>query len=113
MNLKNHKDDLLFLALGGANEIGMNVNLYHSEGKWLMLDFGAGFADDTLPGIDMIVPDITLLMEHKKDFLGIVLTHAHEDHLGAVPYLWKELKCPVYATPFTASVLKAKLQETD
>jgi len=113
MNLKNHKNDLLFLALGGANEIGMNVNLYHSEGKWLMLDLGAGFADDTLPGIDMIVADISFIVEHKKDFLGVVLTHAHEDHLGAVPYLWKELKCPIWATPFTASVLKVKLQDTD
>jgi len=113
MNLKDHKNDLLFLALGGANEIGMNVNLYHSEGKWLMMDLGAGFADDTLPGIDMIVADISFIIEHKEDFLGVVLTHAHEDHLGAVPYLWKELRCPVWATPFTASVLKVKLQDTD
>lgn len=111
LNLKKHKDDLLFLPLGGANEIGMNLNLYHLDGKWLMADFGAGFAEDYLPGVDMIVPDISFIREHKKDLLGIVLTHAHEDHLGAIPYLWNELGCPVYATPFTANFLKEKLAD--
>ena len=108
---KKHHDDFLFLPLGGSNEIGMNLNLYHYRGKWLMIDLGIGFADAHLPGVDVIVPDISFIMEHKKDIVGLVLTHAHEDHLGAVPYLWEELGCPVYATPFTSAFLKAKLNE--
>lgn len=111
LNLKKHKDDLLFLPLGGSGEIGMNMNLYHLDGKWLIADFGAGFAEDYMPGIDMIVPDISFLREHRKDIVGIVLTHAHEDHLGAIPYLWNEVKVPIYATPFTSSFLKAKLSD--
>jgi ribonuclease J len=109
LNLTKHKNDLLFLPLGGAGEIGMNLNLYHLDGKWLMCDFGAGFAEDYLPGVDMIVPDITFIKKYKKDIVGCVLTHAHEDHLGAIPYLWDELECPIYATPFTTAFLKAKL----
>jgi ribonuclease J len=111
LNLTKHKNDLLFLPLGGAGEIGMNLNLYHLDGKWLMADFGAGFAEDYLPGVDMIVPDITFIKKYKKDIVGCVLTHAHEDHLGAIPYLWDELECPIYATPFTAAFLKAKLMD--
>ncbi|MDP2815222.1 MAG: MBL fold metallo-hydrolase, partial [Rectinemataceae bacterium] len=83
------KDDLLFLPLGGSSEIGMTVNLYRYKGKWLMFDLGAGFADETLPGIDLVAPDLSFVHEIRKDFLGIVLTHAHEDHLGSVPYLWE------------------------
>ncbi|MCE3233330.1 MAG: Ribonuclease 1 [Rickettsiaceae bacterium] len=109
LNLAKHKNDLLFLPLGGAGEIGMNLNLYHLDGKWLIADFGAGFAEDYLPGVDMTVPDITFIKKYKKDIVGLVLTHAHEDHLGAIPYLWDELECQVYATPFTAAFLKAKL----
>mgnify|MGYP002784397727 CR=1 FL=1 len=110
MKFNVKKEDLLFVPLGGAGEIGMNVNLYRYKGKWLMFDLGAGFADDTLPGIDMMAPDLTFVYENKKDFLGIVLTHAHEDHIGSVTYLWGQLGCPIYATPFTAAVIKAKLE---
>ena len=76
-----------------------------------MVDCGIGFAGDALPGVEVIVPDISFIVEHKKDLLGLVLTHAHEDHLGAVPYLWRELECPIYATPFTSCFLKNKLAE--
>lgn len=110
-NASDHRDELLFLPLGGSNEIGLNLNLYQYKGKWLMIDMGISFADDYLPGIDVIMPNIDFIMEHKKDLLGLVLTHAHEDHLGAVGYLWSDLECPIYATPFTAAVLKPKLQE--
>lgn len=110
-NVAKHKDELLFLPLGGSGEIGMNLNLYQYKGKWLMVDLGAGFADDYLPGIDMIVPDINYILQHRENLVGIVLTHAHEDHLGAVQYLWAELRCPIYTTPFTAAFLRAKLAE--
>lgn len=106
-----HRDDLLFVPLGGSNEIGMNLNLYTIHGKWLMVDCGIGFAGDYLPGVEVIVPDISFIAERRKDLLGLVITHAHEDHLGAVPYLWRELECPIYATPFTAAFLKNKLSE--
>ena len=112
-NPKNHKDDLLFVPLGGSNEIGINVNLYHYKGKWLMVDCGSGFADDYLPGVDMIVADLSFIQQHKKDLVGLVLTHAHEDHLGAVQYLWNTLECPIYATTFTANFLKIRLKEYD
>jgi len=112
-NIKNHKNDLIFLPLGGANEIGINVNLYHYNGKWLMIDCGSGFADDYLPGVDMVIADISFIEQHKKDLLGLVLTHAHEDHLGAVQYLWTSLQCPIYATTFTANFLKLRLAEYD
>jgi ribonuclease J len=104
-------DELLFLALGGAGEIGMNLNLYGHAGKWLMLDLGIAFGDDTMPGVDVIMPDPTFIEERAKDLVGIVLTHAHEDHLGAVADLWPRLKAPVYATPFAASVLRRKLTQ--
>lgn len=110
-NFKKNKEDLLFVPLGGSGEIGMNMNLYHLDGKWLMVDFGAGFADDYLPGIDMIVPDISFIYERRADLEGLVLTHAHEDHLGAIIYLWHEFKCPIYATPFTAAFLREKIAE--
>ena len=104
-------DELLFLALGGAGEIGMNLNLYGHAGKWLMIDLGIGFADDTMPGVEVVMPDPAFIEERRADLLGIVLTHAHEDHLGAVADLWPRLKAPVYATPFAASVLRRKLSE--
>lgn len=106
------KDQFVFLPLGGSNEIGMNVNLYHYNGKWIIIDFGAGFADDQYPGIDMIVPDISFILENRKDFLGIVLTHGHEDHLGSVGYLYDQLNLPIYATPFTAEIVKNKLKQS-
>jgi ribonuclease J len=106
-------DELLFLPLGGAGEIGMNLNLYGHAGKWLMVDFGITFGDDTTPGVDVITPDPTFIAERKDELAGLVLTHAHEDHLGAVPYLWPRIECPIYATAFTASVLRRKLSETN
>ncbi len=104
-------DELLFLALGGAGEIGMNLNLYGHAGKWLMLDLGIAFGDDSMPGVEVIMPDPGFIEERRKDLVGIVLTHAHEDHLGAVADLWPRLKAPVYATPFAASVLRRKLTQ--
>lgn len=109
--LKNYHNNLLLLPLGGTNEIGINVTLYHYKGKWLMIDCGGGFADDNTPGIDILVPDLSFIEKHKKDIVALVLTHAHEDHLGSIQYLWPNLKCPIYATPFTANFLKVKLQE--
>ena len=108
---KVSKNDLMFLPLGGANEIGMNVNLYHYKGKWLMIDLGAGFADEAFPGVSMIAPELSFIKENIDDFLGIVLTHAHEDHLGSVGYLWNELQCPIYATELTAKVAEYKLSQ--
>ena len=105
-------DELLFLPLGGAGEIGMNLNLYGHAGKWLMVDFGITFGDDTTPGVDVITPDPTFIAERKDQLAGLILTHAHEDHLGAVPYLWPRIECPIYATTFTANVLRRKLSET-
>lgn len=109
LKLDKLKDRLLFLPLGGANEIGMNLNLYHYQGKWLMVDMGIGFADEYLPGIDIILPNIDFIVEHKDEVAGLVITHAHEDHLGGVPYLWQEIGCPIYATPFCAAVLREKM----
>jgi ribonuclease J len=106
-------DGLYFLPLGGSGEIGMNLNLYRYRGKWLMVDLGVTFGDGTSSGVDVITPDPTFIAENRDDLLGLVLTHAHEDHLGAVQYLWPMLRCPIYATGFTASFLKLKLQETD
>lgn len=110
-NIKAHKDDFLFIPLGGCNEIGINVNIYHYQGKYLMVDCGSGFADEYLPGVDMLVADISFIAKHKKDIVGLVLTHAHEDHLGGIQYLWNELECPIYATTFTANFLKLRLAE--
>ena len=91
-----HREDLLFLPLGGTNEIGVNVNLYHYKGKWLMVDCGGGFADDYLPGVDLLVADLSFVKKNIKNLVGLVLTHAHEDHLGGIQYLWNYLKCPIY-----------------
>ncbi|MEM9681899.1 MAG: ribonuclease J [Pseudomonadota bacterium] len=103
--------ELLFLPLGGAGEIGMNLNLYGHAGTWLMVDLGITFGDESTPGVDVILPDPSFIEERRENLAGLVLTHAHEDHLGAVAYLWDRLRCPVYATPFTASVLRRKLIE--
>src|ERR1700753_2689858 len=103
VNFKEYADELLFVPLGGSNEIGMNLNLYTYKGKWIMIDLGIGFANDYVPRVGVLFPDIAFITKYKKDLVGIVLTHAHEDHLGAVPYLWEELGCPVYATTFTAA----------
>lgn len=104
-------NELLFLALGGSGEIGMNVNLYGTKGKWLMVDLGLTFADSDYPGIDLILPDLEFIEENREDLVGIVLTHGHEDHIGAIPYLAADLKVPLYATPFTAGLIAGKLEE--
>jgi ribonuclease J len=103
--------ELLFLALGGSGEIGMNVNLYGCEGKWVMVDLGLTFADPNYPGVELILPDLAFIEENKADLLGIVLTHGHEDHIGAIPYLAHDLGVPLYATPFTAGLIAGKLEE--
>ena len=105
------KEKVSFVPLGGCGEFGVNLNLYGYQDQWLMVDFGMGFADEQLPGIEIILPDIKFAEEHKKNLLGIVVTHAHEDHIGAIPYLWTRLKTPIYATPFTAEVIRIKMKE--
>lgn len=105
------KDQLIFLPLGGAGEIGMNMNLYGHDGKWLMVDVGVTFGDDTMPMIDVVMADPAWIEERRDKLAGIVITHGHEDHVGAVHYLWQRLKCPVYATPFAAAILMGKLHE--
>jgi ribonuclease J len=104
-------NELLFLALGGSGEIGMNVNLYGCDGKWLMVDCGITFGDANYPGVDVILPDLQFIEERLDDLLGIVLTHGHEDHIGALPYLAADLGVPLYATPFTAGLIRGKLEE--
>jgi len=106
-------DELVFLPLGGAGEIGMNLNLYGYAGQWLMIDCGISFADERMPGIDVIMPDPGFIADRKDQLAGLVVTHAHEDHIGAIPYLWDRFHCPVYATPFTAALLRAKLTESN
>ena len=109
------KDELIFCPLGGSGEIGMNMNLYAygkpGSQKWIMVDVGVTFADDTLPGIDLIYADPGFIVDKKDNLLGIVLTHAHEDHIGAITYVWKKLKCKIYATPFTAALVTEKFKE--
>jgi len=109
--LSSHREKLLFLPLGGSGEIGMNLNLYGYKGKWLMVDCGMMFADENAPGVDLILPDTGFIEEESKNLIGLVVTHGHEDHIGAIPYLWERFRCPVYATPFTAELIKGKLQE--
>jgi ribonuclease J len=105
------ENELLFLALGGSGEIGMNVNLYGTQGKWLMVDCGITFGDANYPGIDVILPDLQFIEERIDDLIGIVLTHGHEDHIGALPYFAADLGVPLYATPFTAGLIRGKLEE--
>ena len=109
----NDPEEFVFLPLGGCGEIGMNLGLYGYGGSWLMVDCGVTFGDDLTPGVDVIVPDPAFLVENIETLVGLVITHAHEDHLGGIPYLWRQLKCPVFATPFAAALLKRKLPETD
>ena len=109
------QDELVFLPLGGSNEIGMNFNLYGfgppDDRKWIVVDLGITFGDQTTPGVEVILPDPTFIESFREDIIGIVLTHAHEDHIGAVPWLWPRLKAPVYATPFTAFLVREKLRD--
>jgi len=107
----NRPDELVFLPLGGAGEIGMNLTLYGYGGEWLMVDCGVTFADDSMPGLDVIMPDPDFIAARSDRLAGLVVTHGHEDHIGAIPYLWKRFRCPVYATPFARALLYEKLVE--
>lgn len=104
-------NEILFTAIGGLGRIGMNVYLYGYKGKWLVVDFGIGFTGDDIIGSDIYMPDISFLKDKLDDVVGIVCTHAHEDHVGAIGYLWKKLKCPIYSTAFTSEVILKKLQD--
>jgi ribonuclease J len=109
------KEELLFCPLGGSGEIGMNMNLYaygnEANQKWIIVDMGITFADESIPGIDLIYPDAGFIIEKKDDLLGIVLTHAHEDHIGSIVHIWPKLKCKIYATPFTSVLIQEKFKE--
>ena len=115
--MASKSDELVFLPLGGSNEIGMNFNLYGfgppHDRRWIVVDLGVTFGDQLTPGVDIILPDPSYIEDYADRILGIVLTHAHEDHLGAVAWLWPRLRAPVYATPFTAFLLREKLREAD
>jgi ribonuclease J len=104
-------EELLFVALGGSGEIGINVNLYGCRGQWIMVDLGLTFAGPDYPGIELILPELEFIENQQERLAGIVLTHGHEDHIGALPYLAEELKAPLYATPFTAGLIAGKLEE--
>src|SRR5918997_2097897 len=108
-------DELVFLPLGGSDEIGMNLNLYgygpEHRRKWIVVDIGVTFGGLTTPGVEVIVPDPRFIEEHADDVLGIVLTHAHEDHIGAIGWLWPRIRAPIYATPFTAFLVREKLRD--
>ena len=109
------REELIFCPLGGSGEIGMNMNLFAygkpENQKWIIVDIGVTFADDTIPGIDLIYPDPGFIIDKKEDLLGIILTHAHEDHIGAIAHIWPKLKCKIYATPFTAVLINEKFKE--
>ena len=109
------KEELIFCPLGGSGEIGGNMNLYaygkEDNQKWIIVDMGVSFADDSVPGIDIIMPDAGFIIDKKDDLLGIILTHAHEDHIGSVAHIWPKLKCKMYATPFTAALIIEKFKK--
>ncbi|MEZ6021849.1 MAG: ribonuclease J [Hyphomonadaceae bacterium] len=116
MKAAKSDDELVFLPLGGSGEIGMNLNAYGfgppDARQWIIVDIGVTFGrEDSTPGVDLILPDPAFLVEERDNILGIVLTHAHEDHIGALGWLWPKLKAPVYATPFTAALVREKLRE--
>ena len=106
-----YSGDLAFLPLGGTGEIGMNLNLYRCGGKWLAVDCGIGFGGNDNPEVEIMMPDPGFIAERRDQLLALVITHAHEDHIGAVAHLWRQLRCPIYATPFATAVLKRKLGE--
>jgi len=110
VNLRKYQDKVIFIPLGGAEEIGLNFNLYQYDGKWIIFDLGIGFCNE-VPGIDVMVPDISFLSEIKKDILALIVTHAHEDHLGAIQYLWENIQVPIYTSKFTGTFLREKLKE--
>ncbi|MDB5382007.1 MAG: Ribonuclease [Rhodospirillales bacterium] len=105
------QNDLAFIPLGGTGEIGLNLNVYRCDGALLAVDCGIGFGGPALPEVDVMVPDPAWLAANREDLVGLVITHAHEDHVGAVAHLWRQFRCPIYATPFVAAVLRRKLSE--
>lgn len=106
------ENELYFLPLGGCGEIGLNANLYYTQGKWLMVDLGVKMPAEHMAGnTEMLMPDVSFIAERAKDLAGLVITHGHEDHIGAIPYLWPRLRCPIYATPFAANLVKSKIRE--
>lgn len=106
-------DQLLFVPLGGVGEIGMNVYAYGLGDRWMLVDLGIGFADDRLPGAEIVLPDLRFIEERRKQLGGLVITHAHEDHIGAVSYLWPRIGCPIWCTAFAAAVLRRKINEAE
>jgi len=116
--MTNTADELIYLALGGAGEIGMNAYLYgHGSGagrRWILVDLGIGFGDmETAPGVELVLPDLGFALERAEAIEGLFLTHAHEDHVGAIPHIWAQLQVPIYARAFTAEVVRRKLSEHD
>lgn len=109
MNELTPEEGLVFVPLGGAGEIGMNLNLYGYNDQWIMIDLGVTFQDQC--GVQVVAPDPKFIEENKDNLHALILTHAHEDHVGAIPYLWSRLRCPIYATPFTMEIVKNKLTE--
>ena len=109
------KEEFIFCPLGGSGEIGMNMNLFAygnpENRKWIIVDIGVTFADDTIPGIDLIYPDPGYIVDKRNDLLGLILTHAHEDHIGAIAHIWPKLLCDIYATPFTSVLIREKFKE--
>lgn len=111
--IEDLKDGLYFLPLGGSEQFGVNLNAYIAKGKIFIVDCGLGFADERFPGIDLLLPDPAFLEDHKDDIVGMFITHAHEDHIGAVAHLWDRLRCDLYASRFTANILERKLMDND
>lgn len=104
-------ENFVFIPLGGSTGIGMNFFAYGYQGKWLVVDCGIGFPGEGLPGVDVLLPNPVFLEDKKKDIVGLVITHGHEDHIGAIPHLWRDLQCPIYATPFATELIEGKLNE--
>jgi len=103
-------DELIFIPLGGCEQFGANLNVYVYQDQLLVIDMGIGFAGDYYPGVDILLPDPSYLEDNKKRIAGMIITHSHEDHIGAVAHLWPRIKCPIFCTEFTAEILKAKLK---
>ena len=111
-NFIKYNKELLFLPLGGSGEIGMNLNLYHMNGRWIIVDFGLAFPDQDIPGANIVLPNINFILQNIVNKIdGIVITHAHEDHIGALPYLWPQIKAPIYTTRFTSLIIQKKIIE--
>lgn len=108
---ENMAEKLKIISLGGLNEIGKNITVYEYGGDMLVVDVGMGFPDDDMYGIDVVIPDFSYLIKNKDRIRGIFLTHGHEDHIGSIPYLLREVQAPIYATRMTAGLVKLKLEE--